>query len=78
MSAGSALRGTYSELEALGASIVVAGALMVLGNTGAAFFAEREIPVAAVAREDYKHWLPADCPHCAAGVPLENVAAPGQ
>ncbi len=77
MSAGSALRGTYTEILSYGAEPVVAGALMILGDTGATFFAERAVPVKAVAREDYKLWLPADCPHCAAGAPLENVAAQG-
>lgn len=73
MSAGSALRGTYSELQAHGATPVVAGALMVLGNTGADFFAEQQVAVAAVIRESYSLWLPAECPHCVAGMPLENV-----
>ncbi|MGH9928941.1 MAG: phosphoribosyltransferase family protein [Pyrinomonadaceae bacterium] len=75
MSAGSALRGTYAELQTHGAIPVVAGALMVLGHTGADFFAERQVAVAAVARESYSLWLPADCPLCAAGKALENVAA---
>jgi hypothetical protein len=30
--------------------------------------------VEAVARDDYDLWLPADCPLCAAGLPLEDVA----
>jgi len=30
--------------------------------------------VEAVARADYDLWLPADCPLCAAGLPLEDVA----
>jgi orotate phosphoribosyltransferase len=77
MSAGSALRGTYSELESHGANTVVAGALMVLGDTGAAFFAENQIAVEAVVREDYSLWQPAECPHCRAGTPLENVATDG-
>jgi orotate phosphoribosyltransferase len=71
MSAGSALRGTYAELQAHGAAPVVAGALLVLGSTGARFFAERGVPVEAVARHDYELWLPADCPFCAAGLPLD-------
>jgi orotate phosphoribosyltransferase len=74
MSAGSALRGTYSELLTHGAIPVVAGALMVLGDTGATFFAEQKIAVEAVARHRYSLWLPSECPHCDAGVPLENVA----
>ena len=76
MSAGSALRGTYAELQAHGAAPVVAGALLVLGSTGAGFFAQRGVAVEAVARQDYELWLPADCPLCAGGLPLEDVAAP--
>lgn len=75
MSAGSALRGTYSELQAHGANPVVAGALMVLGDTGAAFFAKNQIAVEAVVREDYSLWLPSECPLCASGAALANVAS---
>ena len=75
MSAGSALRGTYTELQRHGATPVVAGALMVLGTTGADFFAELQVPVEAVVRESYSLWLPTGCPLCKAGTPLENVGA---
>jgi orotate phosphoribosyltransferase len=75
MSAGSALRGTYAELRAHGAEPVAAGALLVLGSAGADFFAREGVPVEAVARDAYDLWLPAECPRCAAGVPLEDVAA---
>ena len=75
MSAGSALRGTYAELKLHGAMPVVAGALLVLGTTGASFFAEHGVPVEAVARDEYELWLPAVCPLCAAGVPLEDPVA---
>lgn len=74
MSAGSALRGTYAELLGHGAASVVAGALLVLGSTGADFFAQRDVAVEAFARDEYELWLPANCPLCAAGQPLENVA----
>jgi orotate phosphoribosyltransferase len=73
ISAGSALRGTYTELQNHGAAPVVAGALMVLGNTGADFFRGRQIAVEAVFREEYSLWLPNECPMCAAGTLLENV-----
>lgn len=76
MSAGSALRGTYAELQAHGAAPVVAGALLVLGSTGADFFAQRGVAVEAFARDEYELWLPANCPLCAGGQPLEDVAAP--
>jgi orotate phosphoribosyltransferase len=74
MSAGSALRGTYEELKEHGATPVVAGALLVLGSTGAGFFTQRGVAVGAAARDDYELWLPADCPLCASDLPLEDVA----
>jgi len=76
MSAGSALRGTYAELQTHGATPVVAGALLVLGSAGMEYFAERGVAVEAAARDDYDLWAPSDCPLCAAGVPVEDVAAP--
>ena len=75
MSAGSALRGTYFELQTHGAVPVVAGALMVLGTTGADFFAGQQVAVEAVVRESYSLCLPSECPLCNAGEPLENVGA---
>jgi orotate phosphoribosyltransferase len=75
MSAGSALRGTYAELKAHGATPVVAGALLVLGSAGADSFEKEGVPVEAVARDDYDLWTPAECPLCAASVPFEDVAA---
>ena len=75
MSAGSALRGTYAELQAHGAEPVVAGALCVLGSAGEDYFVERGVRVEAVTRADYILWLPAECPLCAAGETLEDVTA---
>ncbi len=75
MSAGSALRGTYAELQSHGATVVAAGALLVLGTAGATYFAEQDIPVEAVARDEYPLWLPESCPLCASGVPLETAPA---
>ncbi|MEO6526522.1 MAG: orotate phosphoribosyltransferase [Gemmatimonadaceae bacterium] len=75
MSAGSALRGTYLELQAHCGTPVAAGALLVLGDAGATFFAERNVPVEAVARSAYELWSPGECPLCIGGVPLEDVAA---
>ena len=77
MSAGSALRGTFAELERVGAKPVVAGALLLLGSVGADFFVDRHVAVEAVARQPYELWLSAGCPLCASGVPLEDVAEPG-
>ena len=74
MSAGSALRGTHAGLLGHGAVPVVVGALLVLGSAGADYFAERGLPVEAVARDDYEIWFPGACPLCASGTPLEDVA----
>lgn len=76
MSAGSALRGTYMDLRAHEAVPVVAGALLVLGTVGASFFAECGLPVEAAAREDYALWMPAQCPLCSAGAPIEDPTPP--
>ncbi len=75
MSAGSALRGTYLELQAHGAVPVAAGALLVLGDAAVEYFAGRRLPVEAVTRDAYQLWSPAECPRCAAGQPLEDVGA---
>jgi orotate phosphoribosyltransferase len=74
MSAGSALRATCLELESHGATPAVAGALLVLGSAGWDYFAGRGIPVVSPARREYELWLPADCPFCARGEPLEDTA----
>lgn len=70
MSAGSAAMATYRELQSHGATTVVAGALMILGTRGAELFAQAGVPVEAVARREFKVWLPEECPLCANGAPL--------
>jgi orotate phosphoribosyltransferase len=75
VSAGSAVRGTHAELLAHGARPVVVGALLELGTMAAEFFTPMEIPVASVFRLPYDVWRPVECPLCAWGAPLEDVAA---
>jgi orotate phosphoribosyltransferase len=76
MSAGSALRGTLAVLQAAGAIPVAAGAILVLGHLGAGYFAQQQLPVVAVLREDYELWTPAGCPMCLAGQRLEDAGSP--
>jgi orotate phosphoribosyltransferase len=73
MSAGSALRGTYGAVQAQGAVPVVAGALLVLGDLGANFFVQENLPLVAVLREAYELWAPEACPLCTARQPIEEV-----
>jgi hypothetical protein len=72
MSAGSSLRASFAELQSH-ADVVAVGALMQLGSVGANYFAEQNIPVKAVGQHAFDVWSPAECPHCAAGTPLEHV-----
>jgi len=67
ISAGSATRATLSELTGAGAEIRVVGALMLLGDRGERYFAERSIPVVSAAREKLSQWEPQHCPLCQAG-----------
>ena len=75
MSAGSALRGTFAALQSAGAMPVVAGAMLVLGDLGAGYFAQQHLPLAAVLREDYELWTLVACPMCMVGQPLEDAGA---
>jgi len=71
MSAGSSLRATHAALTAVGATVVAAGALLVLGDAGERHFRDLGIAVEALARDTYTLWAPADCPLCRNGTPLE-------
>jgi orotate phosphoribosyltransferase len=73
ISAGSAVRSTLADLRAGGARPVALGALLVMTGAAAAFAAAQALPLAHLASMDPGLWLPADCPLCAAGVPLEAV-----
>jgi orotate phosphoribosyltransferase len=72
INAGSAVRGTLAELESRGAKPAVIGALLILGNTGRAYFIEKHIPVVTIAHVPNEVWKPEECPLCAFRVPLER------
>jgi orotate phosphoribosyltransferase len=76
MSAGSSLRATLMEVETHGAIPIVIGALCVLGNTGSNFFAERGLRIETTGRAAFDVYRPAECPLCAAAMPLEDPANP--
>jgi orotate phosphoribosyltransferase len=72
ISAGSAVRATYAELQGHGAEPVVIGALLVLGSAASPYFAERGVPIEAVTRVPFDLWVPAECPLCASGQALTD------
>lgn len=72
ISAGSSVRATIAALAAAGASTVAVGALMVLGDTALAHFADQRVPVETLDRRDFSLWKPTECPLCQAGPPLED------
>jgi orotate phosphoribosyltransferase len=75
VSAGSAVRGTLSDLEQAGASVVAVGSLIVLGRVFDEFAAARGLPVEALARLPFESWEPDRCPLCRDGQPLEPVSS---
>jgi orotate phosphoribosyltransferase len=74
VSAGSAVRGTYAELRAHGAQPAVIGAIAALGSQAPSFFAQQGLHMASVFQVPYELWMPAECPLCASGAALEDVA----
>jgi orotate phosphoribosyltransferase len=72
VSAGSAVRGTLAELDAIPALPVVLGALLVLGPAAGELAARRRIPLERVVDVTFSTWLPAECPLCASSTPLQR------
>jgi orotate phosphoribosyltransferase len=75
ISAGSAVRGTLTELRTWGIGSAVIGALLVLGSSAPSYFAEQKIPVESIAHAPNNLWLPAECPLCRSKIPLEDITA---
>jgi orotate phosphoribosyltransferase len=71
ISAGSAVRGAFSDLQAMGANIVAIGALLALGDSIAGFAREHHAGLELLNRMPHNLWTPSECPLCAAGQPLE-------
>ena len=70
ISAGSAVKGTYADAEACGATPVVIGGLLVMGTPGPEFAAAKGISLARLADLPLNVWLPETCPLCGAGIVL--------
>ncbi|HYS56133.1 MAG TPA: phosphoribosyltransferase family protein [Thermoanaerobaculia bacterium] len=70
ISAGSAVRGTLSDLIECGAETAVVASLAVLGNAFVEFAAANHIPLESLIRLPNNLWPPGECPMCADGKPL--------
>jgi len=75
ISAGSAVRGTHSDLTECGALPVALGALVVFGDTAAQFAADSGLELEAIDRVPFNMWRPAECPLCKDGVALDTSVA---
>jgi len=73
INAGSAVRGTFYDLEAIGVDVVAIGALLALGDAIGEFAAEHNVGLELLERMPNNLWTPSECPLCAAGMPLEIV-----
>ncbi len=71
ISAGSAVRGAFSNLQSVGADVVAIGALLGLGDSIAKFAAEQQVDLELLHQMPHSLWTSAQCPLCAAGQPLE-------
>ena len=75
INAGSAMRGTFADLQNCGAVVVDISALLVLGTAAPAFASSKGVSLRSVATLPNNLWTPSECPLCVSGVPLEDIAA---
>ena len=73
INAGSAIRGTLAELQSFGARPVVIGALLVLGDPGQKYLAERNFPLRSISHLPNEIWTPESCPLCVSQIPLSKL-----
>ncbi len=73
--AGSAVIGTFADLEECGANVVAISSLLVLGSAAARFAASKNVPLHTIATLPNNLWSASECPLCKSGMPLQDVAA---
>jgi orotate phosphoribosyltransferase len=75
INAGSAVRGTFFDLEECGANVVAINTLLVLGSAADQFAASKNVPLNSLAKLPNALWAPSECQLCASGAALEDVAS---
>ena len=73
INAGSAVRGTYADLETCGADSVVMGTLLTLGVSPKSLANHWSIDLVTIAAQPNLIWPPGECPMCAKATPLDNA-----
>jgi orotate phosphoribosyltransferase len=71
ISAGSAVRGAFTNLQVIGADVVAIGALLALGDSIAGFAQEHHVALELLQQMPHTLWTPPECPLCSAGTLLE-------
>ena len=74
ISAGSAVKGTLTDLLACGAKPVACGALIIFGDRADAFAATNMLKLEGISRMSFGMWQPEACPLCKSGIPVERVS----
>jgi orotate phosphoribosyltransferase len=75
ISAGSAVRGTYTDLLACHARPVALGALFVFGDAADRFAQEEGLALEGIGHLTFGIWNPVNCPLCKRGLAVEKVLA---
>ncbi len=73
INAGSAVRGTYIDLESSNANTVAMASLLTLGDTPKALADEWNIDLITIGSQSNSIWTPDECPLCANRTPLDNA-----
>jgi orotate phosphoribosyltransferase len=75
INAGSAVRGTFEDLEACGAEIVAIATLLTLGDAAQQFADCKHVVLESLLHLPNHLWIPSACPLCATDVPLQDPGA---
>jgi orotate phosphoribosyltransferase len=76
INAGSAVRGTYADLQSHGAQTVAVASLLTLGDSAEQLAKSWNVDLVRIASQPNTYWPPSECPLCAAGMPVEKDGGP--
>jgi orotate phosphoribosyltransferase len=73
INAGSAVRGTFEDLETCEAEVVAIASLLTLGGAAQQFADSKHVALESLLHLPNNLWIPSACPLCATHVPLEDA-----